>query len=281
MKHHAMSVWPTGQCSPRTQLREAGCVPGTEFDRERIPPAVAAHVISRYTRVGDLVLDPGCGAGTVLSESLRSGRHAVGLTTDKQWWRLARSNITAAKTTGAWPDGSVFEARPKVLSTACAAGLVGRVGLVLCALRTRSDRDFARSVCSRLAMTLSHCRPLVRAGGHVVVVVHPRRHLDGALVDLGTQVTAAAASAGLTLVDRCIALTVELRDHRVVTYGSSRPGRPAASEASAGGSRLALNAHLAVLVFQLVRDVELAAASVSVPPRTWHDHAELVLGAAA
>ena len=64
-----LSVWPTGQRDPLAQLRDAGCVPGTETDTERIPPAVAAHAIALYTRPGDLVLDPDCGAGTALVEA--------------------------------------------------------------------------------------------------------------------------------------------------------------------------------------------------------------------
>ncbi|WP_165960688.1 hypothetical protein [Actinocrispum wychmicini] len=95
--------------------------------------------IVTYTRPGDLVLDPDCGAGTVLVEALRAGRHALGLTARTRSWTLARANITAAKAAGAWRDGSVLDARPKVLATVRAAGLIGRVGLVLTALRTAPD----------------------------------------------------------------------------------------------------------------------------------------------
>jgi hypothetical protein len=46
---------------------------------------------------------------------------------------LVRLVCSHQKTAGAWRDGSVLDARPKVLATIRAAGLVGRVGLVLTA----------------------------------------------------------------------------------------------------------------------------------------------------
>ena len=175
MNDRATSVWPTGQHTARAQLREAGCVPGTEFDHERIPPAIAAHAIAAWTLAGDLVLDPDCGAGTVLTESLRAGRHALGLTVRKPWWTLARANVTAAKTAGAWCDGSVLEVRPRMLATVRAAGLVGRVGLVLTVLRTGPETDRVESAVGEFAKTLQYCEPLLRPAGHVVIVARPCR----------------------------------------------------------------------------------------------------------
>ncbi|MGH3674755.1 MAG: DNA methyltransferase, partial [Mycobacterium sp.] len=166
-----LSVWPTGQRDPAAQLRDSGSMPGTDADTDRIPPAVAAYAIATYTHPGDLVLDPDCGAGTVLTEALRAGRHALGLTARNRWWTLARANITATKTAGAWRDGSVLDARPKVLATIRAAGLVGRVGLVLTALRTAPDDPKDRapspdrdpdSALAELAATLTYCEPLLR-----------------------------------------------------------------------------------------------------------------------
>jgi hypothetical protein len=262
-----LSVWPTGQRDSLAQLRDAGCVPGTETDTERIPPAVAAHAIATYTRPGDLVLDPDCGAGTTLVEALRAGRHALGLTARNRWWTLARANVTAAKTAGAWRDGSVLDARPKVLATVRAAGLIGRVGLVLTSLRKAPDRaggaglDAIEVAMAELATTLLLCEPLLRSGGHVAVVAHPRRHLDGSLIDLTAPLIAAGASAGLVPVERCIALMAELRGSRLITRASLAERR-AAVRAHAAGSPIAIGAHVEVLVFQLGHDAELAAADV-------------------
>lgn len=265
-----LSVWPTGQRDPLAQLRDAGCVPGTETDTERIPPAVAAHAIATYTRPGDLVLDPDCGAGTALVEALRAGRHALGLTARNRWWTLARANVTAAKTAGAWRDGSVLDARPKVLATVRAAGLIGRVGLVLTTLRTAPvdpknqasgpDRDPVESALADLATTLLYCEPLLRSGGHVAVLARPLRGPDGTLVDLTSPLIAAGTSAGLAPVERCIALTAELRGSRLVTR-SSLAERRAAARARAAGAPTALTAHHEVIVFQLAHDAELAAAT--------------------
>lgn len=261
-----LSVWPTGQRDHAAQLRDSGCVPGTETDTDQIPPAIAAYAIATHTHPGDLVLDPDCGTGTVLIEALRAGRHTVGLTARSRWWRIARANVTAAKRDGAWRDGSVLDARPRALATIRAAGLIGRVGLVLTALRTAAgdgtngpDRDLA-SAFRDLVATLTYCEPLVRSGGHLVVVARPRRHPDGSLVDLTTPLIAAGASAGLAAVERCVALTGGLRGGRLVTRASFAERR-AAARARAGGSPVALVAHHEVIVFQLAHDAELAAAA--------------------
>ncbi|WP_409490675.1 DNA methyltransferase [Amycolatopsis sp. cmx-11-12] len=266
-----LSVWPTGQRDPAAQLRDSGCVPGTDADIDRIPPAVAAYAIATYTRPGDLVLDPDCGAGTVLTAALRASRHALGLTARARWWTLARANITAAKTAGAWRDGSVLDARPKVLATIRAAGLVGRVGLVLTSLRTAPENPKDRapspdrdpdSAIAELVATLAYCEPLLRSGGHLAVVTRPLRHPDGSLVDLTTPLLSAATAAGLAPVDRCVALTAGLRGNRLVTHASLSERR-AVARARAAGTSTALTAHREVLVFQLAHDAELSAAAVA------------------
>ena len=275
-----LSVWPTGQCDQVAQLRAAGCVPGTETDTERIPPAVAAHAIVTYTRPGDLVLDPDCGAGTVLTEALRAGRHALGLTVHNRWWTLARANVTAAKFLGARHDGSVLDARPKVLATARASGLVGRVGLVLTALRTapgrstRPKHDRVESTVAALGTTLLCCEPLLRSNGHVAVVARPRRHAGGSLADLTTQITAAGTAAGLVLVDRCVALTAELRGNRLATR-TPLSERRSAARARTAGMPISLVAHHEVLVFQLAHCIELAAAEADRVVRPAADGSEV------
>ena len=258
-----LSVWPTGQRDPLAQLRDTGCVPGTETDTDRIPPAVAAHAIAAYTRPGDLVLDPDCGAGTVLNEALRTGRHTVGLTTHNRWWALARANITAAKTAGSSHDGLVLDAQPNALATIRARGLLGRVGLVLTALRASPDRDRLEAVIAQLATTFRHCAPLLRARGRLVAVARPRRNQDGSLADLTTPLIEAGIAAGLAPVERCVALTAGLRGSRLVTRASLAERRAAARP-------IALTAHHEVLVFQLAHDTELtaeAAADIPWPSR--------------
>ncbi len=262
------SVWVTGQADEATQLREAGCVASTDADTEHIPPAIAAHAIGAYTHSGELVLDPDCGTGTVLVAALHAGRHTLGLTTHSRSWTTARANITAAKRDGAWRDGSVLDADPRLLASVRAAGLIGRVGLVITALRelapghlvSPSDRvvDF-----TALAQIARCCEPLLRTGGRLVVVVRPRRLPDGSLVDTTSGIIRAGWSAGLVPVERCVALTAALRGDRVVTRASFTERR-AAARAGAAGTPIGLVAHREVLVFQLAHDVELAAGYAAV-----------------
>lgn len=270
-----LSVWPTGQREPSVQLRDSGCVPGTDADIDRVPPAVAAYAIAIYTRAGDLVVDPDCGAGTVLTEALRAGRHTLGLTSRRRWWTLARANITATKAAGAWHDGSVLDAHPKVLARTRAAGLVGRVGLILTALRTASDRTPGSdrdpdSAITELATTFAYCEPLLRSGGHLAIVTRPLRQPTGSLIDLTTPLLSAATVAGLAPIDRCIALTAGLRGTRLVTRASLTERR-AAARACAVGTPTALAAHHEVLVFQRAHDAELTAAAVAGIPWTAED----------
>lgn len=58
-------------------------------------PEPAAHAIATYTRPGDLVLDPMCGIGATLVESLRLGRHALGIEYEPRWATLARAPTSA------------------------------------------------------------------------------------------------------------------------------------------------------------------------------------------
>lgn len=107
-------VWPTGGVDRVAQLATGGYLPATATDTTGLPPAVAAHAVRFYTEPGDMVLDPDCGAGTVLVEVVRAGRHAVGMTGGR-WWPLARANLNTAKLAGAPTDGMVLQ-RPGSLS---------------------------------------------------------------------------------------------------------------------------------------------------------------------
>lgn len=227
-----VSVWPAGPADLPGQLAAGGYLPGTASDTCGLPPAVAAHAVHVYTRPGDMVLDPDCGAGTVLVEAVRAGRHAVGVT-GRRWWPTARANLTAAKLVGAPGDGMVLDlrpgrtqpggSRPHRASTGTGlarprglAGVTGRVDLILTAIRpdrpqggraskrapsdsSASDRE------DRLTDLLSGCVPLLRPGGHAVIVAGAIRR-SGRLVDLPGILTGAARRTGLAPVDRCIAL---------------------------------------------------------------------------
>ncbi|MFD9735689.1 DNA methylase [Umezawaea sp. NPDC059074] len=263
------SVWVTGQRNLRRQLQNSGCVPGTETDIELVPPAVAAHAIATYTGCGDLVVDPDCGTGTVLVEALRAGRHALGLTANPPWWTTARANVTAAKREGALCDGSVLDLRPTMSTAIQTAGLVARVDLLLTALRVvegpaGSPTRSPESAIHDLATTLNYCAPMLRTGGHVVVVTRPQRYPDGSLVELATRLTDAATSVGLVLVDCCVALSAGLRANRLVTRASFSERRTAARTRNTTAP-VALAAHHEVFVFRRAQNTACDVAAAKMP----------------
>ncbi|MBV9163799.1 MAG: hypothetical protein JO281_20115 [Pseudonocardiales bacterium] len=239
----AWSVWPTGQHNETTQLHTRGYLPATRTDAERIPPALAAYAINYYSRPGDTVLDPDCGTGTVLVEALRAGRHTVGLTTSDRRWNITRANLTATKLIGAWPDASVLDAYPRMLTTPRAAGLTGRVDLVLTTLRHhptgRADPGEAGPGLSRLAQTLTACIPLLRPTAHVIITIR-RRRSRGILEDLPSAVLTAGHTAGLIPLQRCIALTTPLRG-TLLTQTAPHPPKTTIP--------ISLTAHHDVLIF--------------------------------
>lgn len=300
-------VWPTGDVDRAAQLATGGYLPATATDTTGLPPAVAAHAVRSYTEPGDMVLDPDCGAGTVLVEAVRAGRHAVGMTGGR-WWPLARANLNAAKLAGALTDGMVLQ-RPGSpseqrrsgqawsgeprgdLTAETASGLAGRVDLLLTGVRldgapdrTRSRRgvvgspggldsdprtDRVRVAADRLAAMLVRCRPLLRPGGHVVLLVQPGRSVvtpagAPAATEAPDVVTAAATRAGLEPVERCLAPIT----HR--PSPNHRPSRTRRRSADRGHRRpVPPTTHLDVYVFRVPPDVGApAAAALPVPTPT-------------
>ena len=61
----------------------------------RFPDAVAEHIIERYTRPGDWVLDPFCGFGTTSAVAERLSRHGVGFEVDAARAAFAASRVAA------------------------------------------------------------------------------------------------------------------------------------------------------------------------------------------
>ncbi len=69
------------------------------------------------------------------------------------------------------------------------------------------------------AAILTGCAALLRPGGIVAVTARPWRE-HGALIDLPGEVLAASALAGLTPVQRCVALLAGIRDGRLIARPS-------------------------------------------------------------
>ncbi|AXK36429.1 DNA methylase [Streptomyces armeniacus] len=260
-----VSVWVTGQHEGRTQLAQGPYVAETVRDGARIPPAIAAHAITAYTRPGHRVLDPACGAGTVLVEALRAGRDAIGLTRHR-WWPIARANVTAAKRHDAAPDGMVLDT-PTDAAVGQLTGYLGHIDLILttwprphpyAAAQDRAEARAPRAATEPLRALLDPYRELLRPGGHVVLVV-PRRSRGRLLAPPG-DLAASGRAAGLVPVERCVALTAELRGSRLVVRSSLAQRRAAARHERATRQPVMLPAHHEVLVFQAPPPAAVAAA---------------------
>ena len=57
------------------------------------PPNVVSHFINKFSKSGDLVLDSFCGSGVAISESVRSGRKAIGIDLNPIAIEIARTTI--------------------------------------------------------------------------------------------------------------------------------------------------------------------------------------------
>ena len=118
--------------------------------------------------------------------------------------------------------------------------------------RPRAGGNLAHASDDRLleAFTgiLAAARQVLRADGIVVITTRPWRR-DGALVDFPAAVVVAAEHAGLTLVERNVALLAGLRDDRLVPRASFFQ-LTHVRNARARGVPLRVIAHEDVLVFR-------------------------------
>lgn len=270
----SLSVWATGQTDVNAQLSQGPYVSETWQDDVRVPPAVAAYAIATYSRPGDTVLDPDCGAGTVLVEALRARRNAVGVTSQPRWSPIAHANIAAARRDGAREEGVVFDGPPET-AAAHIAGRSGWIDLILTAWRPASSdprssnlasagpADARGAVNTGLRGLLTWCRPLLRPGGHAIVIV-PRQH---SLPDLPGQILDAGTALGLRPVERCIALLAELRGTRLVVRASLAQHGSAARRERTTGQPVMLPAHHDVLIFQTPPHSAAAVQSAARPTR--------------
>jgi len=210
-------------------------------------PQLAAHVVTTYTRPGDLVLDPMCGIGTTLVEALRLGRSALGVEYEARWARLAHRNALTTRGRGDdKPVSAVYCGDSRHLSNIVPVDLHGTVDLVLTSPpygssvhgQVRSSRETGErgvlkqrhryshdranlahvstdQLLDAFTQILTQCRTMLRPGGTAVVTTFPWRE-RGELIDLPSAVLAAGQAAGLTPTERCVALLSGIRDSRLV-----------------------------------------------------------------
>ncbi|MFJ3993101.1 TRM11 family SAM-dependent methyltransferase [Streptomyces sp. NPDC090032] len=249
MNPYPLSVWNTAPTSAPAQ-RKGRYVPGSAAHPAKMLPAIATHAITTYTRPGGLVLDPMCGIGTTLVEAVHLGRHALGTEYEPQWADLADQNLRHADLQGAPGAGSVYRGDARELATLIPGAFHGLVDLVLTSPpygasvhgQVRSTRESGErgvvkkdyryshdpanlahvgleTLLEAFTEILTQCRHLLRPGGHAVITTRPWRE-RGELIDLPSAVLAAAESAGLIPVERCVALLAGIRDGQLVARPS-------------------------------------------------------------
>ncbi|WP_129665767.1 TRM11 family SAM-dependent methyltransferase [Phytoactinopolyspora endophytica] len=242
------SVWASAQSAPATQRKNA-YVPGSTAHPAKMLPAIARHAIAAYTHPGDTVLDPMCGIGTTLVEAVHQGHDALGVEYEPRWASIAQSNLDLARRTGATGTGQVLTADARRLTDVVPADLHGRVALIVTSPpygasvhgqvstlpgRGVHKRDHTyghpldrhnlanldlRRLLTGFTAILTACASLLRPGGHIVITIRPYRD-HGELVDLPTHILQCGIDAGLTPVERCVALLARVDDDNLVARGS-------------------------------------------------------------
>ncbi|PZG24207.1 RNA methyltransferase [Spongiactinospora gelatinilytica] len=245
------SVWATGQQPSRIQ-RRGRYLPESMRHPAKMLPAIAAKVITTYTRPGDLVIDPMCGIGTTLVEAVHQDRHAAGVELEQRWAHLAVGNLAHARRNAAPGFGRVVTGDAQHIAQLL-PDLHGKAGLVLTSppygLAThghvRSTRDSGQpgvrkwnhrySTDQANRANLAHHRlpvllngfsrilggsiRLLRPGGVMAITARPYRH-HGELIDLPGQIITLGTQTGLEFTDRIVCLLCGLGDGTLLNRAS-------------------------------------------------------------
>ncbi|MEJ3654056.1 DNA methyltransferase [Actinomycetes bacterium KLBMP 9759] len=274
------AIWPTAQHSPASQRRERYLTESMAHPAKMLP-AVAAEAIRRYTAPGDVVLDPMCGIGTTLVEATHLGRRAIGIEYEPRWADIARANLTHAGAT----SSAVITGDARQLDQLLPTELEGQVALVVTSPpyghathgRVSTHPNGVRKTDYRytthrggygrgnlayvgndrlldgFTRILTNTHRLLRPGGHVVITVRPwRDHIE--LIDGPSRIAACAHAAGLTLVDRCVALLGRITDTGDYVPRPSFFHRDFITRQRARGVPLHLVAHEDVLIFRVEQE---------------------------
>ncbi len=286
-----LSVWPTAQ-QPAPRQRAGRYLPASTAHPAKMLPAIARTAIGRYSRPGELVVDPMCGIGTTLVEAAHLGRIGWGVEYEPRWAELARANLAHAKRQGASGGGTVVCGDARHLLALLPDQVRGRVALVVTSppygpsvhgqADARPGRGVAkwdyryskdpanlgraseRVLLGAMAQILSACRALLRPGGVVVLTARPWRR-RGLLVDFPGALARAGEQAGLVGFERHAALLVGLHQDRLV-------GRPSffqldrVRKARAAGVPIRLIAHEDVLILRRPGLSDAPTGHASQPP---------------
>ncbi|MCP2290796.1 TRM11 family SAM-dependent methyltransferase [Nocardia amikacinitolerans] len=243
-----VSVWATAQTAPTAQ-RRGRYHPDSTAHPAKMFPAIVQHAVATYTRPGDIVLDPMCGIGTTLVESLHLGRRAVGVEYEGRWAELARTNIALAREAGIDLAADVYHGDARKLGDLVPAELRGQARLVITSPpygdslhgHVRANRkepvlkknhrygqlldrgNLANVGLGRLlsgfTKILAGAAEYLAPGGHVVITARPwRQHAE--LVPLPAHLYTCGELAGLVPVERCVALLGRLSDGELIARSS-------------------------------------------------------------
>ncbi|WP_280381796.1 TRM11 family SAM-dependent methyltransferase [Nocardia wallacei] len=243
-----VSVWATGQAAPATQRIRGRYHPDSVKHPAKMLPAIVRHAVRAYSQPGDLVLDPMCGIGTTVVEALHLGRRAIGVEYEARWADLARANLALARDAGITADAAVYHGDARKLPALLPDSVLGRVDLVITSppygdsthghvvtkpgtLRKYDHRygsvldrgNLANVGLGRLlsgfTRILTGAAEFLAPGGHVVITARPwRQHAE--LVNLPAHLITCGTLAGLTPVERCVALLGRLTDGDLVARSS-------------------------------------------------------------
>jgi tRNA G10 N-methylase Trm11 len=250
----ALSVWPVAQQLAREQRRHR-YLPESNAHPGKMLPALAREAIRRYTRPGDLVLDPMCGIGTTLVEAAHLDRQAIGVELEPRWATLAAANIHHAEEQGACGSAIALRSDARQLGRGLLNDYRDRCTLILTSppygpsthghVRKHADRvvklndrysrnpdNLAHLPARRGPRTtrpafddavgeiLSGCaRMLHPQQGRLVLTVRPYRE-RGALVDLPGRLIRLAEQRGLAFCSREVALLCGLREGELALRAS-------------------------------------------------------------
>ncbi|GAA3950024.1 TRM11 family SAM-dependent methyltransferase [Actinoplanes auranticolor] len=270
------SVWLTGQ-QPSRELRKGRYGPESITHPGKMLPTIARYAINTYTQPGDTVLDPMAGIGTTVVEAMHLDRHGIGVEYEDRWAKLAAVNIALAITNGATGTGQVYTGDSRHLPSLLPPQIRGTVALVVTSppygpsthghVRTPGarrgkvrklhhrygDRDNLAyrdhdTLAEGFTDILAGCRTVLRPGRHAAVTARPyRRH--GELVDIPGMVVAAGQTAGLELVEECVALMAGVRNGLLVPRASFFQQKNV-RDAIATGDPQWLSQHEDVLIFR-------------------------------
>jgi hypothetical protein len=82
----AATLWPVWQ-QPDAVRRTGRCLPDTRRHPQRTRAALVAHVVDRYSKPGQVVIDPVVGRGTAMVEAAYTGRHKGSVGRRLPWQR--------------------------------------------------------------------------------------------------------------------------------------------------------------------------------------------------